>query len=88
MYENMIVGGGEITAQGTFKADSGAFYIFIAPKSDSALSIAVLNVKLSKSSDNTDYPFVAGIWNPVVVNQVDVTSDNLSNYRIFWGKTL
>lgn len=27
MYENLIMGGGEITAQGTFKADSGAFYL-------------------------------------------------------------
>ena len=61
MYDNLIMGGGEITAQGTFKTDSGAFYLFIVPKSESAASIAVLNVKLSRNKQNTDYPFVAGI---------------------------
>lgn len=88
MYENLIMGGGEITSQGTFKADSGAFYLFVVPKSESAASIAVLNVKLSRNKQNTDYPFVAGMWNPVVVNSVDVKSTDLQNYRIFYGETL
>lgn len=42
MYENMITYGGEITSQGAFATNSGAFYLFIAPKSESASSIAVL----------------------------------------------
>ena len=88
MYENLIMGGGEITSQGTFKANSSAFYLFIVPKSESASSIAVLNVKLSRNKQNTDYPFVAGMWNPVVVNSVDVKSTDLQNYRIFYGGTL
>ena len=40
MYENLIMSGGEITSQGSFKTDNGAFYLFIAPKSESASSIA------------------------------------------------
>lgn len=88
MYENLIMSGGEITSQGSFKTDNGAFYLFITPKSESASSIAVLNVKLSRNKQNTDYPFVAGIWNPVVVNSVDVKGEDLTNYRIFWGETL
>lgn len=88
MYENTIIGGGEITEQGEFKSAHGAFYLFIAPKSDSASNIAVLDVKLSQNKNSTDYPFVACIWNPVVLNTVNVKSEDLSNYRIFWGETL
>lgn len=88
MYANMITKGGEITQQEAFKSDNGAFYLFIAPKSEDASSVAVLNVKLSQNKENTDYPFVAGIWNPVVINSVEIKSTDLQNYRIFWGETL
>lgn len=87
MYDNMITYGGEITSQGTFETNSGAFYLFIAPKKEDAPAIGVFNVKISRNVDNTDYPFVVGVWNPVVINQIDVTSENLANYRIFWGET-
>lgn len=79
-----ILSGGEITAQGKFKGN-GAFYIAIVPKTDDAASIAVFNVKLSANAAYTDFPFAAGLWNPVVVNEIDVKSTDLTNYRIFWG---
>lgn len=88
MFDDKIVNGGEITAIGNFKSDNGAFYIFIAPKSDSASGIGIFNVKLSQRKENTDYPFVVGMWNPVVVNSVNVKSEDLTNYRFFWGETL
>ena len=88
MYEDVITSGGEITAIGDFTVEGGAFYLFVAPKSDDAPSIAVLNVKISRNHGNSDCPFVVGMWNPVVINKVNVKSEDLSNYRIFWGRTL
>lgn len=88
MYEDKIVRGGEITSQGEFVPQNGAMYLFIAPKVESAASVGVFNVKLSRNESFTDYPFVAGIWNPVVVNNINIKSEDLTNYRIFYGETL
>ena len=88
MYEDKIIKGGEITSQGVFKSNGGAFYIFITPKTEDASSSSVLNVKLSGNTELTDFPFVSYIWNPVLVNEVNIKSSDLSNYRIFWGETL
>lgn len=88
MYENKIVKGGEITAQGVFESGSGAFYIMVVPKSETASNVAMLDVKLSQNTNSIAYPFVAGVWNPVVVNSINVKSTDLSDYRIFYGETL
>lgn len=85
MFEDKISIGGEITAQGEFAPSTKVCYLFLAPKSDAASSVAVLSVKLSYNDSLIDYPFTAGVWNPIVINKVNATSDNLSNYRIFWG---
>lgn len=79
-----ILSGGEITKQGEFNEVS-AFYIMLVPKSTDASSVGILNVKLSQLEDMVDFPFAVGIWNPVVVNKVNVKSEDLTNYRIFWG---
>lgn len=82
--EDKILNGGEITKQGEFKGVS-AFYLMLVPKSETAASVAILNVKLSKGIDKVDFPFATGTWNPVVVNSVDVKEEDLTNYRIFYG---
>lgn len=79
-----ILSGGEITQQGEFNEVS-AFYIMLVPKSTDAASVGILNVKLSQLEDMVDFPFAVGIWNPVVINKVNVKSSDLTNYRIFWG---
>lgn len=85
MFEDKIVKGGEITQQGNFKPQGGIFYIMLVPKSESDSTIAVMDVKLSMNNENTNFPFVVGIWNPVVINEINVKSEDLSKYRIFWG---
>lgn len=80
-----ILGGGEITEQGIFRGN-GAFYIAIAPKTTEAASIGIFNVKLSINETFTDFPFTVGVWNPVVVNEINVKEADLTNYRIFWGE--
>lgn len=82
--DDKILRGGEITAQGEFNEVS-AFYIMLVPKTTDAASVGILNVKLSQLEDMVDFPFAVGIWNPVVVNKVNVKSSDLANYRIFWG---
>ena len=82
--DDKILRGGEITAQGEFNEVS-AFYIMLVPKSTDAASVGILNVKLSQLEDMVDFPFAVGMWNPVVVNKVNVKSSDLANYRVFWG---
>lgn len=82
--DDKILRGGEITAQGEFNEVS-AFYIMLVPKTTDAASVGILNVKLSQLEDMVDFPFAVGMWNPVVVNKVNVKSSDLTNYRIFWG---
>lgn len=88
-YEDKIIRGGEITSAGIFQSSSkGTFYLMLVPKTEQTPNIAILNVKISQNDKSLDYPFVALMWNPVVVNSVNVKSTDLSNYRIFYGETL
>lgn len=82
--DDKILRGGEITAQGEFNEVS-AFYIMLVPKTTDAASVGILNVKLSQLEDMVDFPFAVGMWNPVVINKVNVQSADLTSYRIFWG---
>ena len=85
MFEDKIVKGGEITQQGTFKAKGGMFYIMIAPKTEQSPVVGIFQVKLSQNDGIQDYPFSVGTWNPVVLNEINVKAEDLTNFRIFWG---
>lgn len=87
-YEDKIVRGGEITTTGYFKTENGAFYLMVVPKAEEVSNVAILSVKLSMNKDAIEYPFVAGTWNPVVCNAINVKSQDLTNYRIFYGETI
>lgn len=84
-FEDLIVKGGEITEAELFKPEDKVCMLMLVPKSESAASVAVLNVKLSGNKDKIDYPFSVGVWNPILVNEVNVVQQNLNDYRIFWG---
>lgn len=84
-FEDLIIKGGEITKAEVFEPKHNVCLLALVPKSESATSVAVLNVKLSGNKEMTDYPFYVGGWNPVVVNKVNVIEQNLTDYRIFWG---
>lgn len=79
-----ILLGGEITGQGEFK-DVSTFYLMLVPKTTDDSSVGILNVMLSQNEELIDFPFAVGVWNPVVVNKVNVKSSDLAKYRIFWG---
>ena len=82
--EDKILKGGEITKKGVF-CEVPLFYIMLVPTASNSSSMAILNVKLSKTDDLIDFPFAVGVWNPVAVNKINVKSSDLTGYRIFWG---
>lgn len=86
MYTNdKILRGGEITSEGKFSNETGfPFYIFLAPKNEDAESIVILTVKLPYG-ESTEFPFSTSEWNPVSLKEIEITSEDLSQYRIFWG---
>ena len=87
MYtQDKIIKGGEITASGKFSINGFPFYLFISPKADTAASTIVVNAKLAYNDAPTDFPLISGVWNPVVLNEVEISEENLSDYRIFWGQ--
>lgn len=87
MFEDKILKGGEITQQGNFKPQGGACYLMLVPKSGVTETIYVMNVKLSRNDSLSDFPFAVGTWNPVVLNEINVKSEDLTKFRIFWGIT-
>lgn len=86
MYLNdKILRGAEITSQGVFDNNGQPFYLFMIPKVETAGSSAVISAQPLMEKVSKDFPFSAGIWNPVVLNSVNLTAENLQNYRIFYG---
>lgn len=86
MYtQDKILNGGEITAEGDFSLDGMPFYIFLAPKNEDASGIAVLDATLSYADKSTAFPFIAGVWNPVVLKKLSVKTADITNYRLFYG---
>lgn len=84
-FEDLILKGGEITKAELFKPEGKVCLLMLVPKSKEATIVSVLNVKLSGNKEKIDYPFMVGVWNPILVNEVNVVQQNLTDYRIFWG---
>lgn len=80
-----IRNGGEITSQGEFNK-VGCFYIMLVPKLEDAASVYVMNVQLADTAGLVDFPFMSSTWNPVVCTKLNVKSEDLTNYRIFYGE--
>ena len=80
-----IRNGGEITSQGEFNK-VGCFYIMLVPKSEDAASVYVMNVQLAGTTGLVDFPFMPSTWNPVVCTKLNVKSEDLTKYRIFYGE--
>ena len=87
MYTNdKIIMGGEITEASKFdNGDGYPFYIYLMPIAEDSAASYVLSVKMSYEKTYKDFPFTASTWNPVVLNGIDVTSEALQKYRIFYG---
>lgn len=76
---------GEFTAQGEQTANKGSFYLFLAPKSGTTDTLVMINAKVAENEDMKEIPLVVGTWNPIVLSKANLSSDNISKFRIFWG---
>lgn len=85
MYrQGMIVKGGELT-EPSYNGD--AFLLFPMPKSDDAPEILVVSAKCSGEGDGEfhDVPLNSGMWNPVLLEEVQLSDEQLASYRFFYG---
>ncbi len=82
--ENKIRQVKEITST-TTEIPYSAFYVYVMQKSSTAASAVIMGAKLSGDTTSKDVPFTSLCWNPIVVNELTVTLDNLTDYRIFVG---
>lgn len=76
---------GEFAAQGEQTANKGSFYLFLAPKQSTDDSMVIVKAKVAENEDIADVPLIIGAWNPIVLSKVNLSSDNISKFRIFWG---
>lgn len=76
---------GEFTSQGDNKANNGSFYLFLVPKSGTQDSVAVVNAKAVENAESAEIPLMVGSWSPIVLASVNLSLDNISKFRVFWG---
>lgn len=87
MYtQDKITKGGEITSAGRFSRDGHPFYLFISPKAETVDIVSTVTARPVYNDSDTPFPLMAGVWNPAVFTEVEITQNNIDNYRIFWGE--
>lgn len=87
MYQNIINNIQEVAGAKTF-ADVNPYYVFLFPKEEDAANVIIaegLPTYQERKEGNISFPLLTGMWNPVALNDLVVTSDMISNYRIFIG---
>lgn len=87
MYQNIINKVEEISEAKTF-IDINPYFVFLYPKdADSAASVIIVEglPTYQKPKENINFPLTAMMWNPIALNNLVVTSDMITNYRIFIG---
>lgn len=84
MYQNIITTVTEISEVSSFEI-TNPFYVFLLPKSEDMANVVVTNGKPTYNNENTDLPLMSGLWNPIALNKIEITSEMISNYRIFIG---
>lgn len=84
--KDKILDCGEIKSAADFKLGTGSpFYLMFVPKSADGDSVVIATGKCSASKNEKDIPFMVGVWNPVTVVFLKVTSEILGKFRIFYG---
>lgn len=85
MRNDKIASGGQLTTTEPFNNKNKSFYLLLIPKSSSVPTVAKLKVELVDEKEEKPFPFFANVWNPILVNKVTLTSEDLSNYEVFYG---
>lgn len=85
MYENIITKVDEITEAKTLN-DINPFYVFLFSKEgESTTLICDAFPTYQNPKESVPVPLNSMIWNPIALTGINVSSDMLSNYRIFIG---
>lgn len=86
MYTNIINNIIELEKVETF-IDIKPYYVFLYPKSEDASNVIIVDglPTYQSKKENLALPLLTCVWNPIALNNIVVTNDMLSNYRIFIG---
>lgn len=87
MYQNIINKIEEVSEAKTF-SNINPYFVFLYPKeADSAMNVIVVEgtPTYQKPKEIVSFPLATMMWNPIALNNIVVTDDMLSNYRIFIG---
>lgn len=87
MYQNIINKIEEVTEAKTF-SNINPYFVFLHPKeADSAMNVIVVEgtPTYQKPKKIVSFPLVTMMWNPIALNDLVITGDMVSNYRIFIG---
>lgn len=83
MYSNMITKIEEVNEAKTFESVN-PFFVFLF-SNDGESNVVIVQTKTSFNKELIDTPLASQMWNPIALNEIVVTSDLLSSYRIFIG---
>lgn len=83
MYQNIITKVTEIK-EATLVDDIHPFYVFLFSKEGES-NTAIVNGLPSYQKEMTDLPLTSMMWNPIALIKINVTSELLTDYRIFIG---
>lgn len=87
MWNNIIKYVEEITSNGDFKYDNeDIFYVFIQKKDENSNDIVNIDSKLSGNRQYVSVPYVANLWNPILVKELNIENQLFDSYRLFVGK--
>lgn len=85
MYENIITKVDEIT-EAKVASSINPFYVFLFSKEGESTTVICSGIPTYQKSKNiVPIPLTSMVWNPIAMNDIEVTFDMLSNYRIFIG---
>lgn len=71
---------------GKFDNNGGyPFYVYLMPIADDSPASYIVSSKPSYENQYKDMPFTSNMWNPVVLNGIDVSAELLQKYRVFYG---
>lgn len=83
MYSNMITKIEEVNEAKAFESVN-PFFVFLF-SNDGESNVVIVQTKTSFNKELIDTPLASQMWNPIALNEIVVTSDLLSSYRIFIG---
>lgn len=84
MYVSRISKHGNITEAGVFRKET-PFTVFFAPLGENTGSIVIASCRLYQDNDRSNFPIQPAVWTEAQIMEIEITSDMIGKYQIFWG---